>query len=80
MENSITTPRQLGLVLRGRRKALKLSQQEAAKPVGLLPKTVSGLETMPERSSISSLFKLLSALEMEIVLRPKSGGGDWRKW
>ena len=75
MENSIHTPQQLGLVLRGRRKSLKLSQAAAAKTVGLLPKTVSGLETTPERSSVDSLFKLLSALELELVLRPKSFAG-----
>ena len=72
MENSVHTPQQLGLVLRGCRKSLKLSQAAAAKTVGLLPKTVSALETMPERCSVESLFKILSALELELVLRPKS--------
>ena len=72
MENSVHIPQQLGLVLRGRRKSLKLSQAAAAKTVGLLPKTVSALETMPERSSVESVFKILSALELELVLRPKS--------
>ena len=72
MENSIHTPQQLGLVLRGCRKSMKLSQAAAAKTVGLLPKTISGLETAPESSSVESLFKLLSAPELELVLRPKS--------
>ncbi|MBI4005202.1 MAG: helix-turn-helix domain-containing protein [Gammaproteobacteria bacterium] len=83
MENSIYTAGQLGKVLRGRRKSLKLSQTAAAKIVGLLPKTISGLETTPERSSVESLFKLLSALELELVLRPKpfvKGKESRSKW
>jgi len=52
--------------------------------VGLLPKTVSALESEPDASTLGSLFKLLSALEVELVIRPKpkgSGGiaakGEW---
>ncbi|MEI6692062.1 MAG: hypothetical protein WCL43_05020 [Chlorobium sp.] len=44
-------------------------------------KTISALETIPERSSIESLFKLISALDLEMVLQPKSkdnaGSGEW---
>ncbi len=64
-------PQQLGQILRGRRKSQKKTQQQAAGRVGLLPKTVSGLEISPERSTIESLFRLLSALELEVILRPK---------
>jgi HTH-type transcriptional regulator/antitoxin HipB len=53
-----------------------LTQKEVASRVGLLPKTVSVLETDPARSSIASLFKLLSALELEIVLKSKQQASD----
>ncbi len=72
MEYIIRIPQQLGIVLQGRRKSRRMTQQEAAARVGLLPKTISLLEHAPERSSVESLFRLLSSLDFELVLRPKS--------
>jgi HTH-type transcriptional regulator/antitoxin HipB len=71
----IHTTRQLAGALRSRRKQKMLTQAEAGVKVGLLPKTVSGLETDPERAMLKSFMQLLSALDMELVLRPK----DFRK-
>lgn len=65
------TSDQLGKVLQSRRNSLSLTQKEAGKIVGLLPKTVSALENKPESSSIASLFKYLSALGLEIRLQSK---------
>ena len=48
--------------LNSRRKALKLTQKEAADLVGLLPKTVSALESDPDRCS----------LEMSMPLAPEA--------
>lgn len=71
MIHKIHTPGQLGKVLKGRRKTRGLTQKEVANLVGLLPKTVSGLESTPERNKVDSLFKLLSALDLELVISPK---------
>jgi HTH-type transcriptional regulator/antitoxin HipB len=68
----ISSPAQLAAVLRGSRDACNLTQKQAGAKVGLLPKTISVLESDPGRSSVFSLFKLLSALDVELVLRPKS--------
>lgn len=65
------TPDQLAAVLRGHRQTTGLTQRQAAAKVGLLQKTISSLETDPAGSSIASLFKLLSALDLEMVLEPK---------
>jgi HTH-type transcriptional regulator/antitoxin HipB len=65
------TPEQLAAMLRGQRQALRLTQKQAAALVGLLPKTISAFEANPERGSVASLYKLLSALELELVLQPK---------
>lgn len=62
---------QLAAVLRGRRVENGLTQKQVGSRVGLLPKTVSALESNPGRSSVTSLFKLLSALDVELVLKPK---------
>ena len=70
----IISPAQLAAVLRGRRNACHLTQKQTGVKVGLLPKTISILESNPGRSSVASLFKLLSALDLELVLQPKSLG------
>ena len=81
MNHTVFTPDQLGRVLRGHRKAAKRSQKSAAASVGLLPKTISKLEQATESATIGSLFKLLSALELELVVQPRpdetAAEGEW---
>jgi len=72
MESFVHNAQQLAAALKNRRKEKRLTQKEAASRVGLLPKTVSGLESHPEKSSVESLFKLLAVMELELVLRPKN--------
>jgi HTH-type transcriptional regulator/antitoxin HipB len=66
------TAERLAAILRSQRHASKLTQRQAAALVGLLPKTISTLESDPARNSVGSLFKLLSALDLELTLRPKT--------
>ncbi len=68
MKYNIKTPLQLSVALKSRRKELKLTQKEAAELVGLLPKTISLLENSPMTASLDSLYKYLSALNIEIML------------
>jgi HTH-type transcriptional regulator/antitoxin HipB len=79
MNYTVYTPRQLGQVLKGQRSTQHLTQAEVAKSVGLLPKTVSKLERDPDTATLESLFKLLSALQLELVVRSKSPstGSEW---
>ncbi len=71
MEHTITTLAQLGHVLKGCRRQRGLTQRELGAKVGLLQKAVSALESDPSRASVERLFRLLSALELELVLRDK---------
>lgn len=83
MEHLILTPYQLTVALQNRRKTLNLTQVEAAVKVGLLPKTISALENNPERCTLDSFLKFLSALDLELTLKPKptrsddSQKGEW---
>jgi HTH-type transcriptional regulator/antitoxin HipB len=79
MDYTVYTPRQLGQVLKGQRNTQHLTQAEVATPVGLLPKTVSKLERDPDTATLESLFKLLSSLQLELVVRPKStsSASEW---
>ncbi len=71
MQTTIFTSMQLATMLKARRKTLRLTQKDVAVLVGLLPKTVSALETDPDRCSVESLRMLLSALKLELTLSPK---------
>ncbi|HPE89591.1 MAG TPA: helix-turn-helix domain-containing protein [Spirochaetia bacterium] len=71
MDYIINTPSQLTHALRSARKAQGLSQADAGKSVGLLPKTISALENRPASATVDSFLKLLSALELELILKPK---------
>lgn len=76
MEYLALTPYQLAQVLRGYRRARGLTQEATATLGGMLQKTVSNLELAPERTSVESLYKLLSALNLELVLRDKNSDSD----
>ena len=80
MDTTAYTPSQLGQVLKGQRVSRQLTQREAADTVGLLPKTISRLERATETATVESLFKLLSALQLELVVRSvpqESPAGEW---
>lgn len=77
-EYPVYTLQQLGQVLRNARKASGKTQSAAGAEVGVLTKTISALETKPGASTVASLFKLLSALNMELVLKPKHPGTGTR--
>jgi HTH-type transcriptional regulator/antitoxin HipB len=72
MEYAVFTTKQLAQALKGWRKTRKLTQNIAAGRVGLRPKTISALESKSDSSTLGSLFKLLSALDLELVIRAKS--------
>jgi HTH-type transcriptional regulator/antitoxin HipB len=72
MEAITRTPQQLGQALRARRAKLKLSQTEVGSKVGIKQDTVSVLEIRTPSSTIDTLFKALSALGLELVVREKS--------
>lgn len=71
MDYLILIPAQLGPALRDRRKRLGLTQHELGARVGLSQTVVSEMESDPSRSSVGKLFRFLSALELELVLRDK---------
>jgi HTH-type transcriptional regulator/antitoxin HipB len=68
MNQLINNPVKLAHSLKAKRMVLHLTQEEAAGKSGLLPKTVSLLENHPEKCSVETLFKHLSALDLELYL------------
>lgn len=72
MESLTHNPYQLGHVLRGFRKQLGLTQAQLGEKLGLPQKDVSKMENNPGGVRIEKLYLLLSALELELILRPRN--------
>jgi transcriptional regulator with XRE-family HTH domain len=68
MAFAVMTPPQLGEVLRGLRKSRGLTQAGVAGASGLRQKTVSLLETAPQRCSVDSLMRYLAAVRAGLSL------------
>lgn len=58
----------LAQALKNIRKERQLSQSVVADNVGLKQATISGFENKPEASRVETLFKLLTALDLELHL------------
>lgn len=77
----VTSPSLLAAAVRDQRKLSKLTQSEAAKQVGIKQTTVSDFELRPESTKLETLFKLLSALDLELhVVKRGSTLDDNKVW
>jgi HTH-type transcriptional regulator / antitoxin HipB len=72
MEYVVRTPRQLGQALKDCRKRRGLTQSAVGAKVGLKQGTVSVMERHDVTATVETLYKALSALGLELVLRDKS--------
>ncbi len=77
MEQSSRTVQQLGAALRRYRKQHNLTQDELAARINKRQATISSLES-GEGGTIETLYAILSALELELVVRPRSKGSAAR--
>ena len=68
----VTTPAQIGEIIRGRRKARGLSQAELARRVGLSQSRLSILESDPSSVSLDQLILLVKLLGLELVIMDKA--------
>lgn len=62
---------ELAEYIRDRRKRQKLSQAEVGDRVGVKQATISSFENYPEGTKLETLFKLISALDLELQVVPK---------
>jgi len=68
----ITSPQQVGEILRGRRKARHISQQQIAARLGISQGRLSTLEANPATMSLERLITVASMLGLELVLQERS--------
>ena len=83
MRTKTTSPVNLGHILRAARKKKGLSQTEAGKSVGIDQPTLSKIERGESHARIDTLFRLLAALDMEMIVKSRqkvsdeSEGDNW---
>jgi HTH-type transcriptional regulator/antitoxin HipB len=71
----IKTRPQLGAFLQGYRRKRGLTQKDVGAKVGMTQKAVSKIELAPGRTRLSLIFKVLAALDLELVVRPRGTPG-----
>ena len=67
----ITNAKQLSAYLRDVRLSEDLSQGKVASKVGIRQDTVSNFELQPGTTKLETFFKILSALNLELEVKPK---------
>lgn len=68
----VNSAKELSVYLQDKRLADKLSQETVADLASMRQATVSSFESKPSSAKLETLFKLLSALDLELRVRPKS--------
>jgi len=80
-EQLILASAQLGLLLKGVRRQLGISQQQLAlKAGGTSQARLSQLELQPGRLTVERLLLILAALNLELVVRPRQSPTALAEW
>lgn len=79
MEQIVFSPKSLGSALKRQRRIKKLSQNEAGAAFKLDQTTVSSIERGAAGTRLETLFRMLAALDLEMVIRPKKNTNDQNK-
>lgn len=72
-EQIARTEKQLGAVLRRARKQADLTQAELGERISLRQATISKLEDGAPATQLRTVMAALSALGLELVIKPRSG-------
>ena len=78
MDQITRTQRQLGAAIRRSRKQSGLTQAALGSRINKRQATISNLESADGGTTLETLFAVLSALDLELVVRPRSKGGSAR--
>jgi len=68
----IHSPKELALMVVNQREKLKLSQAEVGRRVGLKQQTISEFEIKPESTKLDTLFRILSAVNLDVGVLTKN--------
>ncbi|MDH2927551.1 transcriptional regulator [Lonepinella koalarum] len=73
---SITSAKALSQIIREFRYQANLSQMDVAKRAATKQATISVFENTPESTKLDTLFKILMALELELIVQPRPTKGQ----
>lgn len=77
----ITNPGQIGEILRGRRKARRVSQEQLAKKLGVSQSRLSAIEAGTAALTMDRLIALANLLDLQLVMQDKaSKAGPQTDW
>lgn len=77
----IHSPKELALLISNQRKKMKLSQASVGQLVGLKQQTISEFEIKPESTLLDTLFRILSALDLDMNVISKNESLDHKaRW
>jgi HTH-type transcriptional regulator/antitoxin HipB len=68
----VTNAKQLSTYLKDARLNAQLSQSKVASKVGIRQDTVSSFELTPDSTKLETLFKILSALNLELDIKVRN--------
>lgn len=71
MEQIVYSPQSLGQSINRKRKLMKINQKEAGLPFGIAQSVVSSIENGVPGIHIDTIFRMLAALDLEMVIRSK---------
>jgi HTH-type transcriptional regulator/antitoxin HipB len=71
MTTRIQTPEQLGGLVRGRRAALRLTQEDLAAVAGVTPRLLGEVERGKPTAQLAGLLRILAALGLELYAGPR---------
>ncbi len=72
MEHLARTTKQIGAVIQNYRKKKQLSQAQLGQTINLWQETISKIENGNPATRIDNICDILSALDLELVIRPRS--------
>lgn len=67
----VNSLKELSVLIQNQRLEKSFSQNQVADLANMRQATVSGFESNPANAKLETLFKLLSALDLELEIRPK---------
>lgn len=79
MEQLVYSPKSLGSAIKRQRNAKQITQSVAGKAFKIEQSTVSSIEQGAPGTRIETLFRILAALDLEIVIRTKKPLNDKTK-
>ena len=83
MDPIVYSPKSLGIAIKRQRKAKMLTQKEAGLAFKLDQTTVSDIEQGALGTRLETVFRILAALELEMIIKPKKrnaqkkNGDNW---